>query len=127
MALHKSLNLSELPFPLLSNEDNGAYFTRVLQRWREETNKRHLAQSVGSTNECWLSPFFWKTLQSASAPSTVRILKAGTVLEEKRKQCCVATSGLLLIHSVSSWIMAPELLVPVLQGYREVLPCALGS
>lgn len=171
-----------------------------------------------------------KTLQSASSPSTVRALRAGTVLEENRKQCCkcipcaqhcvsiqpmglmyaqaahwgirwhptnsvkaksptalsplvrvcvwggyscyltsfsnwsrvpegpvwpqehyllpspapnllslyqawhlvlflpvpgVAKSGLLLIHSVSSWIMAPELLVPVLQGY--VLPCALGS
>lgn len=172
----------------------------------------------------------WKTLQSASSPSTVRALRAGTVLEENRKQRCkcipcaqhcvsiqpvghvyaqaphwgvrwhptnsvkaksptalsplvsvcvgyscslmsfsnwsrvpegsvwpqehyllpspapnllslyqawhlvlflpvpgVAKSGLLLIHSVSSWIMAPELLVPVLQGHREVLPCALGS
>lgn len=29
-----------------------------------------------------------KTLQSASSPSTVRALRAGTVLEENRKQCC---------------------------------------
>lgn len=31
ISLRELLNLSELPFPHLSNEDNGAYFTRIFQ------------------------------------------------------------------------------------------------
>lgn len=56
MALHKSLDLSELPFSPLSNEEHGSSFTRILQRYHEKMTLRYLARSMRSTNAgCHLS------------------------------------------------------------------------
>lgn len=78
ISLRELLNLSELPFPHLSNEDNGAYFTRIFQRWHEKINVRHPAQSMWSTN----AGYHHSSVTVGGVPAPPEM-----VLEKNRKQC----------------------------------------